>query len=311
MKVFKKIVLLASLLGLVVGLSACGKSTNKEEKKGLNIVTSFYPVYEMVKAVSGDINTVKMIQSGAGIHSFEPSANDIAHIEKADVFVYHSRTLESWAKNLKENLKGSSVKVIEGSEDLTLDRVPGLENVEVTEGMDEKKLYDPHSWLDPVLAGQEAQTIAKKLSEMDPDHADIYKKNADKFQKEAQGLVDKYQDKFKGLEHKTFVTQHTAFSYLANRFGLKQLGISGISPEQEPSAQKISEIQDFVKEYQVKTIFVEPKVSKKIAEVIAQATGTKIETLSPLEADPKNKKDMIENLDDNLETLYKALKQEK
>ena len=66
-----------------------------------------------------------------------------------------------------------------------------------------------------------------------------------------------------------------------------------------------------MKEYQVKTIFVEPKVSKKIAEVIAQATGTKIETLSPLEADPKNKKDMIENLDDNLETLYKALKQEK
>ena len=98
------------------------------------------------------------------------------------------------------------MKVIEGSEDLTLDRVPGLENVEVTEGMDEKKLYDPHSWLDPVLAGQEAQTIAKKLSEMDPDHADIYKKNADKFQKEAQDLVDKYQDKFKGLEHKTFVT---------------------------------------------------------------------------------------------------------
>ena len=59
----------------------------------------------MVKEVSGDLNDVRMIQSSSGIHSFEPSANDIAAIYDADVFVYHSHTLESWAGSLDPNLK--------------------------------------------------------------------------------------------------------------------------------------------------------------------------------------------------------------
>ena len=71
----------------------------------MKIVTSFYPIYAMVKEVSGDLNDVRMIQSSSGIHSFEPSANDIAAIYDADVFVYHSHTLESWAGSLDPNLK--------------------------------------------------------------------------------------------------------------------------------------------------------------------------------------------------------------
>ncbi|PKY87490.1 adhesion protein [Aerococcus loyolae] len=310
-KSVKSLVFSMLLLALLVLTGACTKNTGDKEVKGLNIVTSFYPIYEMTRAVSGDLNTVQMIQSGAGIHSFEPSANDIAAIEKADVFVYHSRTLEGWAKNLKENLKDSPVKVIEGSENLTLDKVPGLEDLDPGQEVDEKTLYDPHSWLDPVLVGQEVQSIAKQLSAIDPDHAAIYQKNADDYQAQAQDLVDKYQDQFKELKQKTFVTQHTAFSYLANRFGLRQLGISGISPEQEPSAQQMAEIQDFVKTYQVKTIFVEPQVSTKIAEVISQATGAQLDTLSPLEADPQNDKGLLGNIEMNLQTLLKHLQEDK
>ena len=104
----------------------------------MKIVTSFYPVYAMVKEVSGDLNDVRMIQSSSGIHSFEPSANDIAAIYDADVFVYHSHTLESWAGSLDPNLKKSKVKVLEASEGMTLDRVPGLEDVEAGDGVDEK-----------------------------------------------------------------------------------------------------------------------------------------------------------------------------
>ena len=110
----------------------------------------------MVKEVSGDLNDVRMIQSSSGIHSFEPSANDIAAIYDADVFVYHSHTLESWAGSLDPNLKKSKVKVLEASEGMTLDRVPGLEDVEAGDGVDEKTLYDPHTWLDP-------EKLAKKL----------------------------------------------------------------------------------------------------------------------------------------------------
>ena len=99
---------MASLLALVLG--ACGQKEKQEAKRDEDC-NKFYPIYAMVKEVSGDLNDVRMIQSSSGIHSFEPSANDIAAIYDADVFVYHSHTLESWAGSLDPNLKNSKVKV--------------------------------------------------------------------------------------------------------------------------------------------------------------------------------------------------------
>lgn len=92
---------------------------------------------------------MRMIQSSSGIHDFEPSANDVAAIYDADVFVYHSRTLESWAGELNPSLQHSKVQVLEASQGMELDRVVGLEDVQAGEGVDEKTLYDPHTWLDP------------------------------------------------------------------------------------------------------------------------------------------------------------------
>ena len=119
----------------------------------------------------------------------------------------------------------------------------------------------------------------------------------------------KYQPLFEKATQKTFVTQHTAFSYLAKRFGLKQLGIAGISPEQEPTARQLAEIQQFVKDYQVQTIFVEKHTSSKVADSIAKATGAKVKVLDPLEADPENNKDFLENLEENMASLAKELQE--
>ena len=206
------------------------------------------------------------------------------------------------------NLQKSKVKVLEASEGITLERVPGLEDVEAGEGIDEKTLYDPHTWLDPEKAGEEAQIIADKLSELDKEHKEIYQKNAKKFISKAQELTKKYQPIFEKAKKKTFVTQHTAFSYLAKRFGLQQLGIAGISPEQEPNARQLTEIQEFVKTYKVKTIFTESNASSKVAETLIKSTGVRLKTLNPLEADPQNDKNYLENLEENMSILAKELK---
>ena len=298
---------LVGLLLLLLSLGACSQKKSQKEA-GLHIVTSFYPIYSMVKEVSGDLNDVRMIQSGNGIHSFEPSASDIAAIYDADIFVYHSRTLESWAGGLDPNLQKSKVKVLEASEGMTLERVPGLEDVEAGEGVDEKTLYDPHTWLDPEKAAEEATLIAKRLSEVDPKHKDVYQKNAKTFAEKAHEITQKYRSVFAKTSQKTFVTQHTAFSYLAKRFGLKQLGIAGISPEQEPSPKQLSEIQEFVKTYKVKTIFTESNATSKVAKTLVHATGAKLKTLNPLEADPQNDQTYLENLEANLAVLAKELK---
>ncbi len=295
------------LTGLLLTV-ACSHMEEKSEN-GLQIVTSFYPIYAMTKAVSGDLNDIKMIQSGNGIHGFEPSANDMAAIYEADVFIYHSHTLESWAGALDPNLQGSHVAVLEASEGMTLDRVKGLEDIPVDEGVNAASLYDPHTWNEPLKAAEEVHLIAQKLSDLDPDNASIYQKNAEQFEKEAQDLVSQYRPLFENVTSKHFVTSHTAFSYLAKEFGLEQLGISGISNEIEPTSRQLAEMEEFVKTYKVKTIFVEQGVSPKIAETIASSTGAEIKELSPLEIDPKNGKTYLENLEENLKILVDTLNQ--
>ena len=300
--------MLSSVLALFLGACSQDKQNDVKESPGMKIVTSFYPVYSMVKVVSGDLNDVRMIQSSSGIHSYEPSANDIAAIYDADVFVYHSHTLESWAGSLDPSLQKSKVKVLEASEGMTLDRVSGLEDIEVGKGVDEKSLYDPHTWLDPEKVAEEAQIIADKLSELDSENKEIYQSNAKKFIDQAHELTNKYKPIFDKVEQRTFVTQHTAFSYLAKRFDLNQLGIAGISPDQEPSPRQLTEIQEFVKTYKVKTIFTESNASSKVAETLIKSTGVSLKTLNPLESDPQNDKSYLDNLEEDIAILAEELK---
>lgn len=300
-------ILLVSLPAFL--LLSCAKKDRgaPSHHERLRIVTSFYPIYSLVKEVSGDLNDVRMIQSGAGIHEFEPSASDVAAIYDADLFVYHSRTLESWANSLNPSLEQSRVEVLEATEGMQLDKIEGLEDLPADGQMDEKSLYDPHTWLDPEKAAEEAELIAARLSKIDSKHAATYQKNADDFKKRAHVLTEKYQASLKEAKRKTFVTQHTAFSYLAKRFGLEQLGIAGLSPDQEPHSRQLAEIEDFIKKYQVETIFAESNVSSKVAETLKRATGVQVKVLNPLEAAPENDKSYLENLEENLKVLTKEL----
>lgn len=273
----------------------------------LRIVTSFYPIYAMTQEIVGGVHDVRVINSANGIHGFEPSANDVAAIYDADIFIYHSDILESWTKGLEANRGSSKVQMLEATEGLELMRVEGLEEVEIIEGMTQESLMDPHSWLDPLEAAREAENIAHHLADLDPTNAQGYLQRANEFKNRAETLNDKYQAIFKKAKQKTFVTQHTAFSYLAYRYGLQQLGISGVSSDIEPTSRKVAEIQKFVTKYQVPVIFVEPNVSDKAARVIADATGADIVELSPLEGDPGNTRSYLDNLEQTLKILSQYL----
>lgn len=307
---FKRWTLFAVVMIITSVLAACSNQVPQQGAKkgdGLKIVTSFYPIYAMVKEVSGNLNDVRMIQSGAGIHDFEPSVSDVSAIYEADVFVYHSHTLESWAGKLDPNLQHSDVKVLEASTGMSLERVPGLEDVEVSEGIDEATLYDPHTWVDPVLVAEEVRIIANQLSEVDPKNEKVYQANAEKMAKEAEALAVKFKDIFAKTTAKTFVTQHTAFSYTAKRFGLEQLGIANVS-DQEPSPKRLAEIKEFIDSYDVKTIFVERGASDKMAQTLVNSTGVDVKVLEPLESDPQNNLTYLENLEANLNVLAESLK---
>lgn len=289
---------------------ACGrKEATDKTKEGLSLVTSFYPIYALVDEIAGDHNQVTMINSGAGIHDFEPSVADIKLIHDADAFIYHAKSLEAWAADLDAQLQSSQVRVLEASQGLDLERIEGLEKLTLKPGQDPATLLDPHTWTDPLMVGDQAQLIGQLLGELDPVHAADYKQRAQALAQEAEALVAKYAPRFEALSHKTFVTQHTAFSYLARRFGLKQLGITGVAG-QEPSPRQLSEIKAFIQKYQVKTIFTEEGVSDKLARSLAAETGVSFVLLPTLEARPDQDGPFLDHLEQTIRILLERLEEE-
>jgi len=172
---------------------------------------------------------------------------------------------------------------------------------------------DPHVWLSPVLAIQEVRNIEAGLSEAAPEHKEQFKKNADAYIVKLEQLDQEFKDGLTGGKRKDFITQHAAFGYLAKEYGLTQVPIAGLSPDQEPSASRMAEIVTFAKEHNVKTIFFETLVSSKVAETIAKEIGAKTAVLNPIEG--LTDEDRAENLDyigimrQNLAALKAALQE--
>jgi zinc transport system substrate-binding protein len=107
-------------------------------------------------------------------------------------------------------------------------------------------------------------------------------------------------------DRREFVTSHEAFGYLANRFNLEQVGISGIDPEQEPSAQRLKEVSNLVRSKGITTIFFESLLPPDLAETVARETGATTAQLDPIESPPEGG-DYLSAMRSNLAELRKAL----
>ncbi|QYR19580.1 metal ABC transporter substrate-binding protein [Paenibacillus sp. sptzw28] len=313
--------LMAAAVALV--LSGCaGKSGNSSEGsanagpaadagKKLKVVTTFYPMYEFSKQIGGDhADVVALIPPGAEPHDWEPSAKDMAQIKEADVFVYNG-IVEGWAEQALESAANDKRVAVEASSGIDL--MEGVPEEEEPGHHDNESghVLDPHVWLDPVLAQQEVTTILAGFEKADPANAADYKKNADSFIAKLKELDTAYRTGLENVKLKDFVTQHAAFGYLAKQYGLTQIPIAGLSPDQEPSPEKMAEIVKFAKEHQVKTIFFETLVDPQVAGTVANEIGAKTDVLNPLEGlteeDKKNDLDYIGIMKQNLAALEKAL----
>lgn len=161
------------------------------------------------------------------------------------------------------------------------------------------------------MAIQQVRNIEQGLSEAAPEHKEAFKANADAYVAQLEALDKEFQAGLKDSPRKDFVTQHAAFGYLAKQYGLTQVPIAGLSPDQEPSAAQMAEIIEFAKEHNVKTIFFETLVSSKVADTIAAELGAKSAVLNPIEG--LTEEDIAAGLDylglmrQNLEALKAAL----
>ena len=160
------------------------------------------------------------------------------------------------------------------------------------------------------MAMKEVETITASLIESDPTHEDEYQKNSETYLKELSALDSEYKEKLALVPKKEMITQHAAFGYLANDYGLEQIAIAGLSPEQEPTAAKLAELRTFAMEHDINVIYFEEAASPKVAETLANEIGAKTTVLNTLELvseeDQKNGLDYISIMKNNLDAIIQA-----
>ncbi|MBP9695441.1 MAG: zinc ABC transporter substrate-binding protein [Candidatus Magasanikbacteria bacterium] len=287
---------------VVTRFSFFSKIKNTAQSK-TTITTSFYPLYFFTQKIVGDTaDVINITPSAAEPHDYEPTAQDIARMHDSDILVLNGGKFESWGEDIVANLSGSDTEVVFVSDKL-------MSNKFVDESGD--TIPDPHVWLDPVLAKEQVKIISEALKTKDPANADLYTKNTDELLLSLDQIDQAYHNGFNNCKQKTFVTSHSAFGYLASRYGITQLSISGLSPDSEPSPKNLSDVTAFVKKHRIPVIFFENLVSPKLSETIAKEVGVKTLVLNPIEGLTKEEisqgKNYFTEMNSNLNNLKIAL----
>ena len=267
----------------------------------LNISASFYPLYYFASQIAGShANVHNITPAAAEPHDYEPTTQDIARIEDGQLLILNGG-VEAWGDKIKEALKGKNVTVVIAGQGLLSQQV-------VEEG---HAVTDPHIWLDPTLAQQEAHAIAQALIHIDAAHASDYQTGEAALDTKLEQLDTAYKAGLKTCQRKDIITSHAAFGYLASHYGLNQVPITGLSPDAEPSGQQLAQITTFAKDHKVKYIFFESLVSPKLSETIAKETGAGTMVLNPIEGlnsdELSHGKDYFTVMQDNLVNLRTAL----
>lgn len=306
----KKILsLILCMITVSLCMMGCTGNINKKKHNGkLKVMASFYIMYDFAKKIGGDnVEVTNMVPAGTEPHDWEPSTKDLIEMEKSDVFLYNGAGMEQWAEDVLESLDTEELTSVEASKGIHL-----LKNSDAHEhDHAHSSANDPHVWLDPQNAKYEMNKIKKAFIKADPKNKADYEANYKKYAKECDALDQQYKEELSKLKKKELVVAHEAFGYLCNAYGLEQMGIEGLSADDEPDPKQMSEVIDFAKKHQVKTIFFEELVSPKVAKTIAKETGASAKMLNPLEG-LSNKKikageDYFSVMKQNLSAIKEAL----
>jgi zinc transport system substrate-binding protein len=240
------------------------------EVNKIKVVTTFYPLTFFAQQIGGEEVTVKqLIPDNTEAHSWQPSFSDIAAVDEADVLLYNGASLDHWFKDdILPTIDSSNKTIVETTKGLQL-----LEG-QLEPGEEHKEPYDPHTWISPFLAKQQAQKIYEALIQKDPTHKDYYSERwqtlADRFEEMDNNYMSELSDKMK---EEVFVA-HAAFGYLANRYGFEQHGIIGISADEQPSTSVYINLVELMIEHEIYVVYVDPVYPAETAQTLKNALGT-------------------------------------
>ncbi|RZU52634.1 zinc transport system substrate-binding protein [Krasilnikovia cinnamomea] len=271
----------------------------------LRIVTAFYPLQFVAQRIAGDGPTVgNLTKPGAEPHDVELNPRQVARIADADLVAYlkgfQPAVDQAIALEAKDRAfdAATAVPLLSLAEDHP---EPGEEHTELSGGM------DPHVWLDPQRLATIADRLATRVGQADPAHAADYTARAATLHRELDALDTEYATRLATCARREIVTGHSAFGYLAQRYGLTQVGITGITPEGEPSPRRLAAVAAEAERTGTTTIFFETLVSPKVAETLAREVGARTAVLDPLEGLTEPGEDYFSVMRRNLAALRTAL----
>ncbi|XGZ03707.1 metal ABC transporter solute-binding protein, Zn/Mn family [Paenibacillus sp. RS8] len=324
-----RISLLILAMVLVFTLTACGpKSSGSIVEGKVNVVTTFYPIYEFTREIGGDdINAINLLPVGVEPHDWTPRSQDIVNTSKAQLFLYNGAGLEGWVPNFLKGLDSSSkveaVEVSKGIDLIMTDEDDGHDHGGSSEEdhheddadhnshSGDSLHTDPHTWVSPKSAIIMARNIKDSLQSVDPEHKDGYEERYNKLAERLQALDSKFEQELTKLPNHEIVVSHQAFSYLARDYGLEQHAIMGLSPDAEPRGQDLVNLAKLVKDEDIKYIFFEELVSDKLAKTLAAEAGVSTMVLNPVEGltaeQEKNGDNYFTLMEKNLQNLIMAL----
>ncbi len=285
---------------------------------GLEVVASFYPLYEFASRVGGDRVTVRQLTPpGTSPHDYEPTPGDVAALTRARVFVYNGAGLEPWADRLKAELPQGAVAV-EATRGLPLVKVEEEKHEHEEEGekhqagrVPHREQLDPHTWLDPVLAQAMVDNIAAGLVQADPQGADFYRRRAQELKDRLAQLHTRYTEGLRGCRGRVVVTSHMAFGYLARRYGLRLLSVAGLSHEAEPSPRRLKDLLSAARLAGARAVYAETLAGRKVVEGLARELDARVLVLNPVEGlteeDRRQGRGYFELMEENLRALRDGL----
>lgn len=292
-------------------LAGCAKASDTAGPAGapgssggtVKVVAGFYPFAFLAERIGGAHVTVdNLTKPGAEPHDLELTPSQVGAVATADLAI-HEKSLQpnvdsAIAQNKpKHTLDVATVIRLEDHGDLGEGGASGGSHS-----------ADPHIWLDPVDFRKVSTAVSDALQQADPAHAADYQANAAALDSQLTALDAEYRTGLAQCQRKDIVTSHAAFGYLAERYGLTQVPIAGLSPDDEPSAAHLAQIEGLIKAKGVTTVFFETLASPKTARTLASDTGTKAAVLDPIEgvADP-SQHDYLTVMRANLAALKSAL----
>ena len=297
--------LAASCLVALAALAACERRPAPAGGAKPLVVTSFYPLWEFSRQVAGDrAEVISLVPPGVEPHDWEPSPQDVAQVRRARLFVYNGAGFEQSADRLLQAIAGRGVAAVDATAGLDLvagpgDARPGAGSV------------DPHVWLDPVLARAQVTTIRAALERADPPNAAAYADAARAFTDKLGALHEAYRAGLRECARRSLVVSHGAFTYLARRYDLRQIAVTGRRPESEPSPADLAAIVRAARREGARYVFVETLVSPRLAETLAREVGARMLVLDPVEGLTREAaaagRDYLSLMRDNLERLRTGL----